>query len=106
MVDARAESIAVKQRNFRDRSFDLFSEWLYEESDFNRQDVFNFDLDDDNAPHFPWTILHDSNFLEFDPVAHPEQLTSELSVRTFGNFVERLAIRLDLAIEFDTGLRL
>jgi hypothetical protein len=106
MVHAKAESIAVKQRNFRDRSFDLFSEWLYEESDFNRQDVFNFDLDDDNAPHFPWTILHDSNFLEFDPVAHPEQLTSELSVRTFGNFVERLAIRLDLAIEFDTGLRL
>jgi len=105
MVHAKAVAISAEQKNFRDRSFDLFSEWMYEEADFNRQDVFNFDLDDTTAPHFPWPILHDGNFLQFDPVAHPEQLTDELSIRTFGNFVQRLAIQLELPFEHNPDLR-
>jgi MinD-like ATPase involved in chromosome partitioning or flagellar assembly len=105
MVHSKAVAISAEQKNFRDRSFDLFSEWMYEEAEFNRQDVFNFDLDDDMAPHFPWPILHDGNFLEFDPIAHPEQLAEELCIRTFGNFVGRLARQLELPVESSADLR-
>lgn len=95
LVHAKAVADARRQRSFNDRAFDLFQEHLYDkdtgESD---KDPFTFGLDDTEAPHYPWRILSDSTFAEFDPLAHPEQLEDAVYARTFGPFVDALRERV------------
>ena len=90
MVHAKASSLEKQRMKWREKSFDLFSDWIYDEADHDNIDAFNFDIDDSDAPHYGWPILHDGSFIEFDPLSSPEQLSEEISVRTFGNFTDRL----------------
>lgn len=57
---------------------------------------FNFDYDEEIAPHFAWPILNDANYFEFNPLARPDQFTKGLYERTFGPFIDALADRLGL----------
>jgi hypothetical protein len=105
MVHAKAPANEIRRAHWRDSTFDLFSQWIYDEAEYDDVDAFNFDLDDETAPHYGWPILHDANFLEFDPIANPDQLDDEVTVRTFGDFVRRLVSQVGLSPEVNNQLR-
>lgn len=90
MVHAKAGRGAESFEHFRDQSAALFSEFLYDEADANDLEAFNFDLDDDAAPHFAWPIPFDADYVEFDPRARRDQLSQEFFMRSYGTFVRNL----------------
>jgi CobQ/CobB/MinD/ParA nucleotide binding domain len=94
MVQAKAPANAEAWKAFRDRSFELFSTQIYDEDETG--EAFNFNIDDPDAPHSAWTILNDSNYLEFDPLQKIAQLTAPIYERTFGHFLRELRDRLGL----------
>ena len=99
MVHAKASNDKKALAEFRDNSFELFAEHLYDEIDESNKDVetlFGFDVDDPTAPHFAWPIFMDERFYEFDPVTRPEQLSPGEYQKGFGVFILNLAERLGL----------
>lgn len=57
---------------FLERSYDLFSENLYDEIDpsvAEPDDAFAYALDSEAAPHFPLIVRWSARFMEFDPLA-------------------------------------
>jgi hypothetical protein len=65
-------------------AYDLFAEFVYEEVPSSegaelpaRLDLFNFDLNDNQAPHFPVPVLWRRELQDFDPIHHPEAETSD-----------------------------
>jgi hypothetical protein len=99
MVHAKALRDKRALANFRDNSFELFAEHLYDEIDESKKNdetPFGFDIDDPTAPHYAWPIMMDKKFYEFDPVAHPEQLSPDAYKVGFGDFISNLADRLGL----------
>jgi cellulose biosynthesis protein BcsQ len=99
MIHAKAAAKSDEWKSFRDASFNLFSEQLYEEDATG--DAFNFDIDDPQAPHSPWLILNDSNYLEFNPLQNQSQLGALLYERTFSSLLRGLKDRLGLAAATD-----
>lgn len=107
MVHAKAHASEAARRRFRDRAHDVFMEEMYEADnrDFEAADreaaedadnaPFNFDCDDEDAPHWPWPILFDAALLDFDPRQRPEQLMREFADRAFGPFLDRLDRLID-----------
>jgi hypothetical protein len=55
----------------------LFADTLYDLEERLEETSFNFDYDDQTAPHFAWPILSDTNYFEFDPLARSEQFTTQ-----------------------------
>ncbi|MEY4508580.1 MAG: hypothetical protein RLZZ450_702 [Pseudomonadota bacterium] len=94
MVHARASASPAAQAGFRDRAYELFADHVYDETEAGEIDVFNFDTDDEAAPHFAWPILDDSSFRDFDPVARPDLLSEPVYARTFGTFLQKLRARV------------
>ena len=91
LVHAKAD---LKSRPlFRDRAFALFSEYMYEEESGDG-DAFNFDLDDEDAPHYALVIADDSNYREFDPLSAADQVTERVYGATFGDFLDGLRKRI------------
>jgi Mrp family chromosome partitioning ATPase len=79
----------------RDNLYDLFAENLYDADDAERPnlDEINFDIDDPVAPHSPLVIPFTQNFVDFDPVLAPDQLSApfyEQAYRPFLNGVEAI----------------
>jgi hypothetical protein len=73
----------------RDNLYDLFAENLYDADDTERSDLdaINFDIDDQAAPHFPLVIPFAQNFLDFDPIAAPDQLSAPFYDQAYGPFL-------------------
>lgn len=93
MVHAKASAHPEHWKLFRERAYDLFAETLYTKADESASEgshPFNFDLDVSEAPHTPWRILNDTNYLSFDPLNHREHLDRHLYERTFGHFLQEL----------------
>ena len=90
MIHAKAGRLTKDHVRFRERSQMLFEQFLYEESGSIPGDEFNFDLNDENAPHYAWPILFDADYAEFDPVLDPNRLQLEFFASSFGPFVDRL----------------
>jgi hypothetical protein len=92
MVQAKSPGRADDLRGFRERASDLFAEYIYDEIPAGTapNDLFNFDIDDDTAPHYPWVVEFDQTYLQFDPTTRPEQLEAERFQRAFGGFLERI----------------
>lgn len=88
MVQAKASSLESAQ-HFRERSSDLFASYVYDEvvPGADVEDVFNFDIEDDLAPHFAWTVEFDPNFQDFDPHVRRDQLSHSKFERAFGQFI-------------------
>jgi len=91
MVQAKVSS-AESAQHFRERSSDLFASYVYDEAapDTEVVDVFNFDIEDDLAPHFAWTVEFDQNFQDFDPHVRQDQLSRSKFERAFGQFIEHV----------------
>jgi hypothetical protein len=94
MIQAKAPREPDKWRGFRDRCQALFSEYIYDEVGPSEIDGFNFDFDDEAAPHYAWPILFDVQFSEFDPVSARGQLANEFFEASFGPFVKRITASL------------
>ncbi len=76
----------------RDNLYDLFSEEIYDEDlGIDIPDSFSFDIDDVDAPHSPLLIPYNLDFVDFDPVRLPSQLTQVFYDRTFQPFLDGLA---------------
>jgi hypothetical protein len=77
------EDIAYLDR-LRNNAYDLFAEFVYEEEPASgefeiptRLDLFNFDPNDTEAPHFPVPVLWRRELQEFDPIDRPETETRD-----------------------------
>ena len=96
-VHAKASADRDRQAELRDRAFEIFSDTIYDIEDSDPDGVFvagvetfNFDLDDPEAPHTAWPILHHGDFLEFDPIGKPHQLRDDVYAPAFAPFLIKL----------------
>ncbi|HEV2678714.1 MAG TPA: P-loop NTPase [Aliidongia sp.] len=90
MVHAKAGRGTEAYEHFRDQALNLFAEFLYDEAAPSDLIGFNFDIDDDSAPHYAWPISFDADFVEFDPHSRRDQLSREFFDRSFGLFVRNV----------------
>ena len=90
MVHAKAGRGTGAYEHFRDQALNLFADFLYDEADPSDLMGFNFDVDDDSAPHYAWPIPFDADFAEFDPQSRRDQLSREFFDRSFGPFVRKV----------------
>lgn len=83
---------SMRADRFLDHSYKLFSETLYEKIEPGRKqdpDIFNFDINDDSAPHYPLRIKWNSRFQEFEPLLLPKGILTNADIAaSFGNFLE------------------
>jgi MinD-like ATPase involved in chromosome partitioning or flagellar assembly len=73
---------------FKESSYKLWSESLYEETDKGSIDNFNFDLNASDAPHYPLRIDWSQRFQEFNPLKQLELLTSAHINAVYGDFLK------------------
>ncbi|MBF0630202.1 MAG: ParA family protein [Magnetococcales bacterium] len=73
----------------RDDFFNLFSTTLYEKSSNESDPGYNFDFNDDAAPHTPWNIRWQISLQGFDPVNKPTRVAQSILDAAFSEFFER-----------------
>ena len=84
----------IRARSFLERSYTLFADTLYDEVTAGRSvpdegDLFNFDIDDTAAPHYPLRIRWSTRFQEFDPLEIPKGFFTEDEIRAaYGEFLD------------------
>jgi hypothetical protein len=74
---------------FRQNSWDLFREHLYEEVGPGATGAFTFDLGDEDGPHNPWPIYWHRGLQEFAPAAPAGALDETIAREALGSFVDR-----------------
>lgn len=83
-----------RNRAFIEASHDLFSNTLYESMEPEEEmdkDLFNFNLNDTDAPHYPVKILWNSRFQEVNPAQIEKDIIPQSLVdTTFGDFFNRV----------------
>ncbi|MCQ8127228.1 KGGVGR-motif variant AAA ATPase [Methylomonas rivi] len=73
----------------KESAYDLFSETIYETSDAEDIDNFNFQPSDDTAPHYPIEILWNIVFQEFNPqVEDYFKINGNQISACYGNFLQ------------------
>ncbi len=89
---------ATRAGSFLEHAYTLFSETVYDRIEPGKKpdpDVFNFDLPDTAAPHYPLRIKWNSRFQEFDPLLLPKGIMTEADITaTFGDFIDGLKRRV------------
>jgi hypothetical protein len=90
------ENVAARHR---DDLYELFANQLYdvEDEEGAKGDEINFDIDDQNAPHWPLMIPFNQSFVDFDPVRSPSQLTQAFYEHTFRPFLDGIDAIIFLA---------
>jgi hypothetical protein len=82
----------TERESYKDRlcrnSHDLFSEFIYEEEPSSG--LFNFDLNDTEAPHFPVPVLWRRELQDFDPIHRSEAETQD-GLAAFDELVKHVA---------------
>ena len=93
MIHAKASVDADEQQKFRDRAHEIFIP-LYRElpldSSSDSITLPEYSVDDIEAPHYAWPVLRDSNYVEFNPLAHPSELTPDFYERTYGVLLKQV----------------
>lgn len=83
-----------RAEDFLEKAYNLFNETIYEEispDSQNQFDVFNYQQNEESAPHFPARIRWNTSFVEFSPDLIPKGIiTPDLITATFGNFFDRV----------------
>ncbi len=83
---------AARAGHFLECAYTLFSETLYERIEPGKKpdpDVFNFDINDEAAPHYPLRIKWNNRFQEFDPLLLPKDILTDADIAaTFGGFLD------------------
>ncbi|MBF0135445.1 MAG: ParA family protein [Magnetococcus sp. DMHC-1] len=103
MIHAKAPANLEQQKMFRDRAYEIFSEFFYKEYNFfmkSDEDASSVleepGLDDPSAPHYAWPILSNSQFMEFDPLADSIQLDRIVYESTFGSLMRGVSEWLEI----------
>ena len=97
MVHAKTPRDEKDRRRFRERSWELWSDFLYDDIDPLAEasaDPFVFDLGDEDAPHYPLEIIGDESYARFDPRTETYPMSADAYQPVFGKFlsgVRRLA---------------
>jgi hypothetical protein len=109
MVHAKASLDATAQSAFRDRAFEIFSEFLYldvpldamdaeeKNSEADTEEVITlqqFGLDDPTGPHYAWRVLADSNYSEFNPLSNALQLSEDFYLRSYSLLINEVRMLL------------
>ena len=92
IVHAKAQPGSGPRQAFRDRTYEVFVDEVYDADDGedSSDEAFSFDYEDEEAPHWPWPIGFDASFAEIDPSLNPDRLSGEFADRAFGSFVSRV----------------
>lgn len=91
-VYAKASLDGSTLERYRDDLYELFADNLYD-ADENQQanpDAITFDIDDENAPHWPLVIPFSSNFVDFDPIRAPNQLSVAFYEQAYRSFLDNI----------------
>lgn len=91
MIHAKAGRGEDSWRKFREKSYEVFAETLYEEAEGDDLEAFNFDIDDPSAPHYAWPIPFDLEYVEIDPRTSSSFLGKDFFERSFGPFLDRFS---------------
>lgn len=83
------ESTAAR---FRDDLYDIFADNLYDADDTQQVNALaiNFDIDDEDAPHWPLVIPFSQFFIDFDPVLAPTQLNMAFYEQVYRPFLSSI----------------
>lgn len=76
-------------RKFREHAWDVFRENLYDDASPEGLNEFSFDIDDEDAPHFPWPVYWHRALQEFNPTALESGLDIKTAEEALGNFMDR-----------------
>jgi hypothetical protein len=81
------ESVAARHRDYL---YELFADNLYDADDSQQDnpDAVSFDIDDEDAPHWPLIIQFTQNFVAFDPVQAPSQLNAAFYEQAYRPFLD------------------
>lgn len=84
-----------RAKRFLERSYELFAEHLYDDiepGDDASLDAFSFQLDAEDAPHFPLRVRWNARFQEFDPLrGWAEGGVADADIElAFGPFFEKI----------------
>jgi hypothetical protein len=91
-VQSKAAASNESRERFNDNLYEVLSETFYEKDE--SEQVFNFSLDDAEAPHSAWRILFSESFIDFNPVRDGD-LENKAVEAVFGEFVSRVVLALD-----------
>jgi len=75
-------------RRFREHAWDVFRDHLYEEALSDDMEAFNFDLNDETAPHYPWQIFWHRALQEFDPATSEFGLDKKSAQEALSDFID------------------
>jgi cellulose biosynthesis protein BcsQ len=103
-VYAKAGNDPSAAARHRDYLYELFADNLYDADDIQQDnpDSVSFDIDDEDAPHWPLIIQFSQNFVDFDPVQAPSQLTApfyEQAYRPFLNGIDSIIVTSGAALD-------
>ncbi len=73
---------------FRERSWDLFREHIYDEAAAEDPDPFSFDLGSQEAPHYPLPIFWNRALQEFDPFVSDIGVDEQIARAAMGGFMD------------------
>ena len=99
MVHGKAPRDERELERFRERSWAIWSEFLYDDIDPLDEVLgssFVFDLSDDNAPHYPLEIIGDDTYARFDPRSETYALDADAYAPIFGRFLNGVRSLLEL----------
>lgn len=74
-------------KRFREHSWDLFREHLYDETGAQTADVFSFDLDSEEAPHYPLPVYWNRALQEFDPLRNAAGIDEQITETAMCKFM-------------------
>ena len=83
---------SARAARFIEHSYTLFSETIYEKIEPGMapdQAIYNFDINDESAPHYPLRIKWNNRFQEFEPLMIPKGILNDADIAaTFGDFLD------------------
>jgi hypothetical protein len=74
-------------RRFREQSWDLFREHIYDDAPAENPDAFSFDLGSEEAPHYPLPIFWNRALQEFDPSASGAGVDEQITLAALSGFM-------------------
>ena len=87
MVHAKAPVDPAMRDRFVSNAYELWVDTLYDEvSGDEIGDAFSFDEKDNEAPHYPMTILHYEAFEHFSPLIRLDSVGESAVSAAFGSF--------------------
>jgi hypothetical protein len=89
-VYAKAGLNEQTSARYRDDLYELFANNLYDADDAENpnSDTISFDIDDEDAPHWPLVIPYTHNFTDFDPIQAPTHISTAFYEQAYRPFLD------------------